>query len=107
MLSKQSILSKCYSTLLSDEASFAARLIEMKAFSTTAASASVEDDGIEIIQVYSHEISRKMLDTVKTRASSTVAASVVDAGTAPQTPSLKAAFTTTTSEDNSPTITES
>ena len=45
MLSKQSILSKCYDTLLSDEASSAARLIEMEAFSTAAASASTKDDG--------------------------------------------------------------
>ena len=40
MLSKQSILSKCYDTLSSDEASSAARLIETEAFSTVAASAS-------------------------------------------------------------------
>ena len=45
MLSKQSILSKCYDTLPSDEASSAARLIETEAFSTAAASASAKDDG--------------------------------------------------------------
>ena len=45
MLSKQSILSKCYDTLLSDEASSAARFIETEAFSTAAASASTKDDG--------------------------------------------------------------
>ncbi|XP_030964554.1 MFP1 attachment factor 1-like [Quercus lobata] len=106
-LSKQSILSKCYDTLPSDEASSAARLIETEAFSTAAASASAEDDGIEILQVYSREISRKMLDTVKTRASSAAASSVVDAGTAPQTPSLEAASATTTNEDNPPTVTKS
>ncbi|XP_030970934.1 MFP1 attachment factor 1-like, partial [Quercus lobata] len=106
-LSRQSILSKCYGTLPSDEASFAARLIEIEAFSTAATSASAEDNGIEILQVYSHEISRKMLNTVKTRASFAAASSVVDAGTAPQTPSLEAASATTASEDNSPTVTES
>ena len=106
-LSKQSILSKRYGTLPSDEASSAARLIEEEAFSTAAASASAEDDGIEILQVYSREISRRMLDTVKARASSAAASSVVDAGTAPQTPSLEAASATAASEDNSPTVTES
>ncbi|KAM3710308.1 hypothetical protein ACJW31_01G019500 [Castanea mollissima] len=106
-LSKQSILSKRYGTLPSDEASSAARLIEEQAFSAAAESASAEDDGIEILQVYSREISRRMLDTVKTRASSAAASSVVDAGTAPQTPSLEAASATAASEDSSPTVTES
>nr|XP_023929527.1 MFP1 attachment factor 1-like [Quercus suber]POE89361.1 mfp1 attachment factor 1 [Quercus suber] len=106
-LSKQSILSKRYGTLPSDEASSAARLIEEEAFSAAAASASAEDDGIEILQVYSREISRRMLDTVKTRASSAAASSVDDAGAAPQTPSLEAASATAASEDNSPTVTES
>ncbi|KAL4651586.1 hypothetical protein ACB092_01G171300, partial [Castanea dentata] len=106
-LSKQSILSKCYGTLPSDEASSAARLIEEEAFSTVAASASAENDGIEILQVYSREISCRMLDTVKTRASSTATSSVIDARTAPQTPSFEAASATTASEDNSSTVTES
>ena len=105
-LSTQSILSKRYGTLPSDEASSAARLIEEEAFSAAAASASAEDDGIEILQVYSREISRRMLDTVKNRASS-AASSVDDAGAAPQTSSLEAASATAASEDNSPTVTES
>ena len=50
---------------------------------------------------------RRMRDTVETRASSTAASSVVDPGTAPQTPSLQAASATAASEDNSPTFTES
>ena len=101
-LSRQSILSKCYETLLSDEASSTACLIETEAFSTAAASASAEDDSIEILQVYSREISRKMLDIVKTCASSAAASFVVDAGTTPQTPSLEATSATAASEDNSP-----
>ena len=64
-------------------------------------------DGIKILQVYSHEISHRMLDTVKTRASSTAASSVVDIGTALQTPSLEAASATAISEDKSPIVTES
>ena len=83
------------------------RLIETEAFSTAATSASAEDDGIEILQVYSREISGKMLDTVKTRASFAAASSIVDAGTALQTPSFKAASATAASEDNSPTVIES
>ena len=39
------MLSKCYDTLPSDEASSAARLIETETFSTAAASASTKDDG--------------------------------------------------------------
>ncbi|KAK9990479.1 hypothetical protein SO802_025464 [Lithocarpus litseifolius] len=106
-LSKQSILSKRYGTLPSDKASSATRLIEEEAFSTAVASASAEGDGIEILQVYSREISRKMLDTIKTRASSVVVSFVFDAGIATQTPSLKAAFAAAANEDNSPTVTES
>ena len=60
-------------------------LIEEEAFSAAAASASTEDDSIEILQVYSREISRRMLDTVKIRAASS-ASSAVDAS-APHTPS--------------------
>uniref|UniRef100_A0A2N9EF87 WPP domain-containing protein n=1 Tax=Fagus sylvatica TaxID=28930 RepID=A0A2N9EF87_FAGSY len=60
-------------------------LIEEEAFGAAAASASAEDDGIEILQVYSREISRRMLDTVKNRAASS-ASSAVDAS-APHTPS--------------------
>ncbi|KAK7859804.1 mfp1 attachment factor 1, partial [Quercus suber] len=81
-LSKQSILSKRYGTLPSDKASFATRLIEMEAFSIAAAFASAEDDEIKILQVYSHKISRRMLDTIKTHASSAAASFVVDTGTA-------------------------
>ena len=64
-------------------------LIEEEVFSAAAASASTEDDSIEIIQVYSREISRRMLDTVKIRAASS-ASSAVDAS-APHTasPSLE------------------
>ena len=60
-------------------------LIEEEVFSAAAASASTEDDSIEILQVYSREISRWMLDTVKIRAASS-ASSAMDAS-APHTPS--------------------
>ncbi|XP_027333351.1 MFP1 attachment factor 1-like [Abrus precatorius] len=67
-LSNTSILSKRYGTLSSDEASAAARQIEDEAFSAAGVSSSSSADGIEILQVYSKEISKRMLDTFKARA---------------------------------------
>lgn len=76
-LSTPSVLSKRYGTLSSDEASAAARQIEEEAFAAAGASASTDEDGIEILQTYSKEISKRMLDTVKSKAP---AASAVDNG---------------------------
>lgn len=45
-----------------------ARQIEEEAFAAAGGSASAEDDGIEILQAYSKEISKRMLDTVKSRS---------------------------------------
>lgn len=67
-LSSPSVLSKRYGVLPHDEASEAAKRIEEEAFAAAGASASSDDDGIEILQVYSKEISRRMLDTVKSRS---------------------------------------
>ncbi|CAL0319045.1 unnamed protein product [Lupinus luteus] len=77
-LSTPSVLSKRYGTLSSDESSAAARQIEDEAFAT--ASASSEEDGIEILQVYSKEISKRMLDIVKAKANPP--SSAVDNGVA-------------------------
>ena len=67
MLSKQSILSKCYDTLPSDKASSAACLIETEAFSTAVASASTKDEGGSLPHhlwpIYSHD-SLKSLSNV-------------------------------------------
>jgi hypothetical protein len=106
-LSTVSVLSKRYGTLPQDEASVAARLIEEEAFAAAAGgSFSSEDDGIEILQVYSREISRRMLDTVKNRAASGSAADTTTPLTA--SPSVAPATTTTTaSEDDSSAVTES
>ncbi|CAL0322486.1 unnamed protein product [Lupinus luteus] len=76
-LSTPSILSKRYGTLTSDEASAAARQIEEEAFVAAGASVSADEDGIEILQAYSKEISKRMIDTVKVRAPPT---SAVDNG---------------------------
>lgn len=96
-LSTESVLSKRYGTMPQDNASAAARLIEDEAFSSASGSSSTEDDGIEILQVYSREISRRMLETVKKRAAS---GSTADT-TATQTPSPSVKPTANpTSEEN-------
>ncbi|KAK7310824.1 hypothetical protein RJT34_08576 [Clitoria ternatea] len=83
-LSTPSVLSKRYGTLSPDEASAAARQIEDEAFTAASGGSTGSDnDGIEILQVYSKEISKRMLDTVKARA--TTGSTAVDNG-ADQTP---------------------
>ncbi|KAL4271239.1 hypothetical protein GQ457_13G009050 [Hibiscus cannabinus] len=70
-LSSQSVLSKRYGTIPEEEASSVAKSIEEEAFSLAGAAFSPDVDGIEILQMYSKEISKRMLDTVKSRASAT------------------------------------
>ncbi|KAK8705585.1 hypothetical protein V6N13_049183 [Hibiscus sabdariffa] len=70
-LSSQSVLSKRYGTIPEEEASSVAKSIEEEAFTLAGAAFSPDDDGIEILQMYSKEISKRMLDTVKSRASAT------------------------------------
>ncbi|EEF52328.1 MFP1 attachment factor 1 [Ricinus communis] len=67
-LSSPSVLSKRYGTISHDEAESAARRIEDEAFGVANTATSAEDDGLEILQLYSKEISRRMLDTVKARS---------------------------------------
>ncbi|KAK7291077.1 hypothetical protein RIF29_05954 [Crotalaria pallida] len=67
-LSTPSVLSKRYGTLSSDEAADVARQIEDEAFVAAAAADEKDQDGVEILHAYSKEISKRMLDTVKTRA---------------------------------------
>ncbi|XP_027148360.1 MFP1 attachment factor 1 [Coffea eugenioides] len=72
-LSSPSVLSKRYGVIPTEEASEAAKRIEDEAYAAAGASASTDDDGIEILQIYSKEISRRMLDTVKSRSASAAA----------------------------------
>ncbi|KAK9097285.1 hypothetical protein Sjap_022782 [Stephania japonica] len=84
-LTAPSILSKRYGSLSHDEASSAARSIEDEAFATATATVSasetvshrsdpsIDDDGIEILQIYSKEISKRMLETVKAKAAAAAA----------------------------------
>lgn len=67
-LSNPSVLSKRYGTVPQDEAAEAARLIEEEAYSFAASKANADDDGIEILQLYSREISKRTLETVKAKA---------------------------------------
>ncbi|GFP83929.1 mfp1 attachment factor 1 [Phtheirospermum japonicum] len=67
-LSSPSILSKRYGTVSHEEAVEAAKVIEEEAFEVAGKAASTDDGGIEILQVYSKEISRRMLDKVKVRS---------------------------------------
>ncbi|KAK9149142.1 hypothetical protein Scep_007899 [Stephania cephalantha] len=69
-----------------DDASSAARAIEEEAFATASASEtvsrselSIDDDGIEILQIYSKEISKRMLETVKAKAAAAAAPPVTAA----------------------------
>ncbi|XVF64131.1 hypothetical protein PTKIN_Ptkin09bG0142900 [Pterospermum kingtungense] len=81
-LSTQSILSKRYGTMPEDEASATAKSIEEEAFLVAGESFSPEDDGIETLQLYSKEISKRMLDTVKARAAATTVVSDAPSGSA-------------------------
>ncbi|OVA02036.1 WPP domain [Macleaya cordata] len=74
-LSTPSVLSKRYGSMNADEASSTARVIEEEAFSAATSasgdngsSTTAEDDGIEILQIYSKEISKRMLEAVKAKA---------------------------------------
>ena len=89
-LSTPSVLSKRYGTMPPDEASAAARQIEDEAFAVAGGSSTSDSDGIEILQVYSKEISKRMLDTVKSKA--TAGSPAVDNGVA-QTPASEVAPT--------------
>ncbi|KAI3465305.1 hypothetical protein Pfo_021968 [Paulownia fortunei] len=72
-LSTPSILSKRYGTITREEAIDVAKRIEEEAFEAAGNAESTVDDGIEILQVYSKEISRRMLDTMKAGSGESVA----------------------------------
>ncbi|XP_057962307.1 MFP1 attachment factor 1-like [Malania oleifera] len=70
-LSAPSVLSKRYGSISPDEAAITARLIEEEAFSYAAQGVSAGGDGgIEILQAYSKEISKRMIEAVKSKAAS-------------------------------------
>ncbi|XP_073127515.1 MFP1 attachment factor 1-like [Henckelia pumila] len=67
-LTNPSILFKRYGTIPLDEAVEVAKRLEEEAFETVGAETTADNDGIEILQVYSKEISKRMLETVKERS---------------------------------------
>lgn len=67
-LSTESILSKRYGTLTSEEARSVAKSIEEKAYGVASSAVSGDDDGIKILELYSKEISKRMLESVKARS---------------------------------------
>ncbi|CAH1442691.1 unnamed protein product [Lactuca virosa] len=78
-LSTTSILSKRYGIVPTEEATAVAELIEDEAFvAASASSASAEDDGIEVLQAYSKEISKRMLDHMKSRSALPETASTLE-----------------------------
>ncbi|XP_061371350.1 MFP1 attachment factor 1-like [Gastrolobium bilobum] len=103
-LSTPSVLSKRYGIMAPDEASAAARQIEDEAFSAAGLSFASDNDGIEILQVYSKEISKRMLDTVKARA--TTGSSAVDNGV-DQTPIPEVPPSTSPAAEDVPAAEES
>ncbi|GFQ01535.1 mfp1 attachment factor 1 [Phtheirospermum japonicum] len=66
-LSTPSILSNKYGIVSYEEAINVAKLVEEDAFDVAAIETGTDDYGIEILQVYSKEISKRMLDTMKAR----------------------------------------
>ncbi|KAL1220772.1 WPP domain-containing protein 1 [Cardamine amara subsp. amara] len=66
-LSTESILSKRYGTLKSEEASSIAKSIEDEAYGIASSAVLGDDDGIEVLKAYSKEISKRMLESVKAR----------------------------------------
>ncbi|XP_076932104.1 MFP1 attachment factor 1-like [Bidens hawaiensis] len=77
-LTNKSVLSDRYGTVPSDEAAGFARSIEDEAFNAVPGSVADGDDGVEILQAYSKEISKRMLEFVKSRS----VAAVKDGGDA-------------------------
>ncbi|VYS69113.1 unnamed protein product [Arabidopsis thaliana] len=67
-LSTESILSKRFGSLESEEASSVAKSIEDEAYAIASATVVGDDDGIEILKAYSKEISKRMLESVKAKS---------------------------------------
>lgn len=68
-LTTHSLMSKRYGTLPVDEAEVTAKQVEEESFAMAGGDKVVDDDGIELLQVYSKEISKRMLEVLKARAS--------------------------------------
>lgn len=67
-LTIQSPISKRYGTLSAEEAEVTAKQVEEESFTVAGGDKKVDDDGIEVLQVYSKEISKRMLEVLKARS---------------------------------------
>ncbi|KAI4366472.1 hypothetical protein MLD38_022346 [Melastoma candidum] len=78
-LSTPSLLSKRYGTLPQEEAPEVARSIEEEAFNAAGGASpdSPDEQGLQILEIYSKEISKRVLDSMKAR-SATVELSTTD-----------------------------
>uniref|UniRef100_A0A7N0TR60 WPP domain-containing protein n=1 Tax=Kalanchoe fedtschenkoi TaxID=63787 RepID=A0A7N0TR60_KALFE len=68
-LTTESPMSKRYGTVPAEEAAVTARQVEEESFAVAGGDMAVDDDGMEVLQVYSKEISKRMLEVLKARAS--------------------------------------
>uniref|UniRef100_A0ACD5ULQ8 Uncharacterized protein n=1 Tax=Avena sativa TaxID=4498 RepID=A0ACD5ULQ8_AVESA len=76
-LAAPSVLSQRYGALPEPEAERAAAAVEAEAFAAASESASASpaslEDGIEVLQAYSKEVSRRLLELAKARAAAAAA----------------------------------
>ncbi|VVB07567.1 unnamed protein product [Arabis nemorensis] len=77
-LSNESIFSKRYGTLGSEEALIVAKSVEEEAYGVAVVLGGDDGDGIEILGAYTKEISKRVLESVKTRTLNPNADSPVD-----------------------------
>ncbi|VFQ81684.1 unnamed protein product [Cuscuta campestris] len=71
-LTGTSVLTERYGTIPPEEGPALSRAIEKEAFNAAAAAATPGDEGIQILQAYSKEVSKRLLDAVKSRPASAV-----------------------------------
>lgn len=77
-LTNEFIFAKRYGTLESEEASIVAKSVEEEAYGVAAVLGGDDGDGIEILGAYTKEISKRVLESVKTRTLNPNADSPVD-----------------------------
>jgi hypothetical protein len=66
-----SVLSQRYGAVPEPEAERAAAAVEAEAFAAASESAATVEEGIEVLQAYSKEVSRRLLELAKSRAAET------------------------------------
>ncbi|KAM3384559.1 hypothetical protein ACQJBY_008912 [Aegilops geniculata] len=102
-LSAPSVLSQRYGAIPEPEAEVAAAAVEAEAFAAASGSAAASpaslEDGIEVLQAYSKEVSRRLLELAKSRAAAAAAA-------APETPAEPSAEESEASSVTAPPPTE-